>query len=81
MTAPTPKAIIAVVANSRRDTTHCGRTGSAARRSTRMNATNSSAPPANTAMLTAESQAQAWPPSRAPRMSRVSETVSSPAPR
>src|SRR5688500_240531 len=48
LTAPTPKETIAVVASSRRDATHGGRTGSAALRSTRINAANKTAPPANT---------------------------------
>ncbi|MNI88829.1 hypothetical protein D3C73_1461610 [compost metagenome] len=62
MTAPTPKATIAVVASSLRETTHGGRTGSAAFLSTKRKATNNTAPPAKTQMLIVESQAHAWPP-------------------
>ena len=78
--APTPRAVRLVVSNSRRLSTHIGRIGSAARRSANAKPTSSTVPTAKTAMLVGELQAQAWPPSSTPRMSRVMALVSSTAP-
>ena len=79
--APTPNPISAVDSSSRRENTQSGSTGSAARRSANTNAMRRRAPIANAPMLCGEFQAHACPPSSTARISAVSDSVSSTAPR
>lgn len=80
-TAPTRVAMTALATSTRRENTHRGSTGSAARRCTTRKIATSIAPLPSTARLGADVQAHAWPPSSRPRISSVAPAVSVMLPR